>query len=101
MEDRQSPALPAPPLALVRKTNVKAIVALVAGIVGVTFLPLIGSIIALVFGYLAKREIDGSDEPQDGRPQAIAGIVLGWIALAIGVAFVVMFWLMYSVLDSV
>lgn len=79
----------------------KAIVALVAGIVGVVFMPLVGSIVALVFGYLAKREIDDSGGRQDGRSQAIAGIVLGWIGLAIALVFVVMFWFMFSAFNSV
>ena len=82
-------------------TNVKAIVALVAGIVGVVFVPLVGSIVALVFGYLAKREIDDSEGRQDGRSQAISAIVLGWIGLAIAVVFVPMFWSIFSDFESV
>jgi len=100
MDDSRSPALPAPPLRAARKTNPKAIVALVAGIVGVAFLPLVGSIVALVFGYLAKREIEDSDEPQDGRSQAIAGIVLGWIGMGIAVVFVAIFWSFFSTFES-
>ena len=42
----------------------------------------IGSILALVFGYMAKRQIDESGGVQGGRGLAIAGIVLGWVGIA-------------------
>ena len=59
------------------KTNGSATAALVFGILGL----LIGilSVPALVFGYSARRQIDGSGGVQGGRGMAIAGIVLGWI----------------------
>ena len=42
----------------------------------------LGSILALVFGYLAKREIRNSNKPLDGNGMATAGIVLGWVGIA-------------------
>ena len=60
-------------------TNGYAIAALVCGIVNM----LVGSILALVFGYIAKREIDASNGMQGGRGLAIAGIVLGWVGVGI------------------
>jgi hypothetical protein len=63
-------------------TNGFAIASLVCGIVGMG----IGSVLALVFGYVAKRQIDESHGMQGGRGLAIAGIVLGWI----GVGFLVL-----------
>jgi Domain of unknown function (DUF4190) len=56
-------------------TNGFAIASLICGIVGMG----VGSILALVFGYVAKRQIDESGGMQGGRGLAIAGIVLGWI----------------------
>jgi len=41
----------------------------------------IGSILALVFGYRARREIIMSGNRQGGRGLATAGIILGWIGL--------------------
>jgi hypothetical protein len=77
----QAPAYPPP-----RRTNGYAVAALVLGIVG----PLIvGHILALVFGYRAKREIDASGGTQDGRGMAIAGIVLGWVGLTFSIIAVV------------
>ena len=44
-------------------------------------MPKIGSILALVFGYIAKREIRESSEPIEGNGLATAGIVLGWVGI--------------------
>src|SRR5205809_4737093 len=61
-------------------TNGFSIAAMVLGIVWVWW---IGSILALVFGYIAKSQIDRSEGTQNGRGMAIAGIVLGWIGVGI------------------
>ncbi len=61
-----------------------AIIALVAGILGVTFFPLIGSIAAVIAGPMAKKEIDESGGTLGGESLAQIGIVLGWIGLALG-----------------
>lgn len=60
-------------------TNGFAIASLVLGIVWIYW---IGSILALVFGYMAKSRIDRSEGRETGRGMAIAGIVLGWIGIA-------------------
>jgi len=70
-----------PPMASV---NGFAIAALVLGILGMMwFPPFIPSILALIFGYKGKREIDRSEGRQSGRGLAIAGIVLGWIGVVL------------------
>jgi hypothetical protein len=61
-------------------TNGMAVASLVLGILWMYWL---GSILALVFGYIAKRQIDQSNGQQTGRGMAVAGIVLGWIGVAI------------------
>lgn len=55
-------------------------------VLGILWLYWIGSILALVLGYVAKRQIDESRGWQSGRGMAIAGIVLGWV----GVGFLVL-----------
>ena len=60
-----------------------AIVSLIAGILGLTILPLIGGIVALFTGYSARREIDESYGELGGEGYATAGIVMGWISLAL------------------
>jgi hypothetical protein len=66
------------------RTNGLAIASMVCGILWLYWL---GSILALVFGYVAKGQIDRSHGSQTGRGMAIAGIVLGWV----GVGFLVLF----------
>lgn len=68
------------------RTNGLAIASLVLGIV---WLWGIGSIMALVFGYISKDQIDRSQGRQEGRGMAVAGIVLGWIGVAILIIVIV------------
>ena len=70
-------AVPYAPAYVPQRTNGFAIASLVLGIVNMG----IGSILALIFGYKAKREIDESDGMQTGRSLAVAGIVLGYIGI--------------------
>ena len=55
--------------------------ALTSMILGILWLYWIGSILALVFGYRARREIRDSDGSQSGDGMATAGIVLGWVGV--------------------
>ena len=50
-------------------------------VLGILWLWWIGSILALVFGYVAKRQIRESMGAQGGGGMATAGIVLGWIGV--------------------
>lgn len=43
----------------------------------------VGSVLALIFGYVAKSQIDASGRTQSGRGMAIAGIALGWVGVGI------------------
>jgi uncharacterized protein DUF4190 len=72
------------------KTNGLAVASMVLGILGAY---LITAILALVFGYKAKRQIDASEGRQGGRGMAIAGIVLGWVMLPLSIANLV--WIVY------
>jgi hypothetical protein len=57
-------------------TNGLAIASMVLGIVWLWGL---GAILALIFGYVAKRQI--RDTGQRGGGMATAGIVLGWVGI--------------------
>jgi uncharacterized membrane protein len=74
------------------ETSGKAIASLVLGIGGFLIFPVVLSILAIVFGRSAKREI--AERPGlGGAGLATAGIVLGWIGVAltvIAVLFVVL-----------
>ncbi len=60
-----------------------AIAALVLGICGIVLCPIVPSILALVFGYKGRDEVDRSGGAIGGRGMATAGVVLGWVGLAI------------------
>jgi Domain of unknown function (DUF4190) len=77
-------------------TNGQAIASLVLGIVGLAVLPLIPSILALVFGYISKGQIDRSGGAQEGRGYAIAGIVLGWVGIAFGILMAAWMWWFFT-----
>lgn len=62
--------------------NLLAIAALVAGVVGFTVYPLVPSVLAIVLGLRARRQID-SQPGSRGRLAAEAGVVLGWAAIAL------------------
>ena len=71
--------------AVTKSTNGMAVASMVLGILWIWW---IGSILALVFGYRGKKQIDQSNGAQSGRGMAIAGIVLGWVGIATLVLFV-------------
>jgi hypothetical protein len=64
-----------------RATSGYAIASLVLGIAGVSVAPLVGSILAVAFGKKAQDEIRRG--AADGEGLATAGIVLGWVGIAL------------------
>jgi hypothetical protein len=60
------------------KYNGFAIASLVLGILWIWW---IGSILAIIFGFVALNQIKNSNGQQTGRGMAIAGLVLGFIGL--------------------
>jgi hypothetical protein len=68
-----------------------AIVSLVAGILGLSFVPGIASVIAVITGNMAMKEIRGSGGTIGGEGLARIGIILGWIAIALAVVGVCCF----------
>jgi hypothetical protein len=60
----------------------KAIAALICGIVGLTSCGLVG-IVAIVLGNQALREIAASGGRVEGEGLARAGVVMGWISVAL------------------
>ena len=70
-------------------TNGMAIASLIFGILGLTILFGLGSILALVFGYVARGQIKRSNDAEGGRGLALGGIVLGWIGIALAILMVV------------
>jgi hypothetical protein len=74
------PAPAAPP----KQTSALAICSLVAGILGWTLLPWLGSLAAVITGHMARAEIR-RDPGLEGDGMAIAGLVLGWVMIIFSV----------------
>jgi len=74
-----------------RQTSALAITSLVSGLLGWTFLPLVGSLVAIVTGHMARAEIRRSNGQVDGDGLAVAGLVLGWLLVAISVLTILVF----------
>jgi uncharacterized protein DUF4190 len=68
-------------------TNGFAIASLVLGILWLWW---VGSVLALVFGYVGKNQIERSGGAQGGRGMAIAGIVLGWVGIGVLILAIVL-----------
>ncbi|HSR46995.1 MAG TPA: DUF4190 domain-containing protein [Anaerolineales bacterium] len=66
-------------------THSMAWVSLIAGILGLTMFPFIGSIAAVITGNIARREIAASGGTQSGDGMAFAGVIMGWIGIGLGV----------------
>jgi hypothetical protein len=68
-----------------RSTNGLAIASMVLGIIWVYWL---GSVLALIFGFIALNQIGKRNE--GGRGMAIAGIVLGFIGLGVLILVIIL-----------
>jgi len=64
--------------------------AVVSVILGFLWLFWVGSLMAIAFGHVAKRQIDKSNGTQRGHDLAVAGLTLGWAAFGIVVLVVVL-----------
>jgi hypothetical protein len=62
-----------------------SIVSLISGIISWFLLPIIGGIIAVITGHMAKREIRESAGRQTGDGLATAGLILGYLHLGVTV----------------
>ena len=64
-------------------TSTLAIVSLVSAILGFTFVPLIGTIVAIITGYMARNETRSIPPRASGDGLATAGIIMGWVQVAL------------------
>ncbi len=78
---------PGQPAAAFSQTNGLAIASV---LLAVLWFAGIGAVLALVFGYRARRQIKNSAGTQTGSGLATAGIILGWIGITILVAGVIL-----------
>ena len=66
-----------------RRTNSLAIVSLIAGIAGLTLVPFIGSIVAVITGHMSLSQLKTSGE--EGRGIALGGLITGYVGLGLAV----------------
>ena len=66
-----------------RQTSTLAIVALVAGLLGWTLVPWLGSIVAIITGHMARAEIRREPERLEGDGMALVGLILGYSMLVV------------------
>lgn len=85
IEPPPAPPPPPPPRMQTIQTSGMAVASLVMGILGWTVLPLLGSILAIVFGYSARNQIRQRPGELEGEGMAMAGLVLGWLMVGISV----------------
>ena len=74
-----------------KTTSTTAIVSLVFGIVCWIAIPLIGAIVAIVCGHAARTEIQRAPPGSiDGDGMAVAGLILGYLHLAVIAMFILL-----------
>ncbi len=73
-----------------RETNALAIVSLVFGILSWFILPLIGNLVAIICGHIARAQIKASQGREEGDGLALAGLILGYLGILLGVFVVLM-----------
>jgi uncharacterized membrane protein len=81
------------------ETSGKAIASLILGVGGFLIFPVVLSILAIIFGRSAKRDI-AARPGLGGEGMATAGIVLGWIGVALTVVGIVILVLVLAAVSS-
>ena len=66
-----------------RTTSPLAVVSLVTGLLSWVILPLVGALVAIVCGHMARGEIRRDPDRLDGDGLALAGLILGWVNIAL------------------
>ncbi|WP_225752794.1 DUF4190 domain-containing protein [Actinotalea sp. Marseille-Q4924] len=69
------------------KTNTMAIVSLISSILGFTAVPILGSIVGIITGHMAVRQIRETGE--GGAGLAKAGLIIGYITIVLAILAVI------------
>lgn len=81
---------PVPQYPVVKRDSTLAIISLITGILGWTILPFISSIVAVITGHLAKKEIRESGGNMSGDGMALAGLILGYTMIGLSILLIVL-----------
>jgi hypothetical protein len=87
--DRSDVDTMSPPTVAVAAPQMTNGLAIASLILGITWIFWIGSLLAVILGHVALSQTDDSGGRQGGRGMAIAGLVLGYIALGVFALIVV------------
>jgi hypothetical protein len=93
-----APAYPAGPYAVAAgpRTNTMAILSLVLSLVSCG----VGSIAAIILGHMAKKQIAESGGTETGEGLATAGLIIGYIGLALTVVGVVAWVIAFATIEN-
>ncbi len=78
-----------PPAGGQPKNETLAVVSLIFGISGFVCLGIIGSIVAVITGSMAKKKIAASGGALGGEGLAKVGIILGWIGIILSIIAII------------
>lgn len=83
-----------------KQTSTMAIVSMVTGIVGIVlgwnFVPFLASIIAVITGHMARKEIRNSNGTIEGDGMALAGLITGWAMIVLSVLGLILIFLFFG-----
>jgi len=79
-----------------KETSVLAITSLVCGILGWTLLPWLGSIVAIITGHMARKEIRANPDTKEGDGLALAGLIMGWAMMIVSILTVIVILLFFG-----
>jgi hypothetical protein len=74
-----------------KPTSSLSITSLIMAVLGWTLIPIVGGIIAVITGHMAKKEIRQSDGLLGGEGISTTGLILGYSNLALGLCVCLFF----------
>jgi hypothetical protein len=80
----------------VKETSALAITSLISGILGWTLLPWLGSIVAIITGHMARKEIRANPETKEGDGLALAGLIMGWSMIIFSILTLIIIMLFFG-----
>ena len=80
----------------IRQTCTAATISLIFGILSWFVLPFIGAVVAIIAGHMAKGEIRRSQGALDGEGLATAGLILGYVHIAVFLLIIIAIFLFFG-----
>ncbi|MEO8743468.1 MAG: DUF4190 domain-containing protein [Lysobacteraceae bacterium] len=80
----------------IRQTCTAATISLIFGILSWCVLPLIGAVVAVIAGHMAKGEIRHSQGALEGDGLATAGLILGYVHIVVFLLIIIGIFLFFG-----